>query len=169
MEGRGLRHKDPPALQSGPHTASMAGDSETHLKDRDENTNIIRQPFLIGVSGGTASGKVGTLACLRSNLSHWQVCFIECSFDVESIDSRVLADRVACAKQRSGLIDSSVIWRTSRAHPHERRCGWASSSAAFWNSMFCFFPLPLHKSAALIFRVLDVEPESLKTKGGQRR
>lgn len=40
----------------------MAGDSETHLRDRDENTNVIRQPFLIGVSGGTASGKVGTVA-----------------------------------------------------------------------------------------------------------
>lgn len=40
----------------------MAGDSETHLRDRGENTSIIRQPFLIGVSGGTASGKVGTPA-----------------------------------------------------------------------------------------------------------
>uniref|UniRef100_A0A3P8VWD2 uridine/cytidine kinase n=1 Tax=Cynoglossus semilaevis TaxID=244447 RepID=A0A3P8VWD2_CYNSE len=39
---------------------SMAGDSETHLEDRGEKTNVIRQPFLIGVSGGTASGKVGT-------------------------------------------------------------------------------------------------------------
>ncbi|KAA8587373.1 hypothetical protein FQN60_016235 [Etheostoma spectabile] len=36
----------------------MAGDSETHLRDRGENTNVIRQPFLIGVSGGTASGKL---------------------------------------------------------------------------------------------------------------
>ncbi|XP_070701760.1 uridine-cytidine kinase 2-B [Pempheris klunzingeri] len=35
----------------------MAGDSETHLRDRGENINVIRQPFLIGVSGGTASGK----------------------------------------------------------------------------------------------------------------
>uniref|UniRef100_A0A674P2P7 uridine/cytidine kinase n=1 Tax=Takifugu rubripes TaxID=31033 RepID=A0A674P2P7_TAKRU len=35
----------------------MAGDSETHLRSGDENTDIIRQPFLIGVSGGTASGK----------------------------------------------------------------------------------------------------------------
>uniref|UniRef100_A0A3P8VTS0 uridine/cytidine kinase n=1 Tax=Cynoglossus semilaevis TaxID=244447 RepID=A0A3P8VTS0_CYNSE len=35
----------------------MAGDSETHLEDRGEKTNVIRQPFLIGVSGGTASGK----------------------------------------------------------------------------------------------------------------
>lgn len=75
MEGRGLRHKDPPALQSGPHTASMAGDSETHLKDQDENTNIIRQPFLIGVSGGTASGKVGTLACLHSKFEPLTVLF----------------------------------------------------------------------------------------------
>lgn len=40
-------------------TASMAGDSETHLQDREEeNGHTIRQPFLIGVSGGTASGKV---------------------------------------------------------------------------------------------------------------
>uniref|UniRef100_A0A8C6U589 uridine/cytidine kinase n=1 Tax=Neogobius melanostomus TaxID=47308 RepID=A0A8C6U589_9GOBI len=36
---------------------NMAGDSETHLRDRPENAEIIRQPFLIGVSGGTASGK----------------------------------------------------------------------------------------------------------------
>ncbi|KAF6719710.1 Uridine-cytidine kinase 2-B [Oryzias melastigma] len=35
----------------------MAGDSETLLKDHGENTNGVRQPFLIGVSGGTASGK----------------------------------------------------------------------------------------------------------------
>uniref|UniRef100_A0A3Q0SQ77 uridine/cytidine kinase n=1 Tax=Amphilophus citrinellus TaxID=61819 RepID=A0A3Q0SQ77_AMPCI len=35
----------------------MAGDSESHLGDRGENTEVVRQPFLIGVSGGTASGK----------------------------------------------------------------------------------------------------------------
>uniref|UniRef100_A0A8C2IUK5 CXXC motif containing zinc binding protein n=2 Tax=Cyprinus carpio TaxID=7962 RepID=A0A8C2IUK5_CYPCA len=35
----------------------MAGDSETHLKDRTENEHNTRQPFLIGVAGGTASGK----------------------------------------------------------------------------------------------------------------
>ncbi|CDQ92647.1 unnamed protein product [Oncorhynchus mykiss] len=35
----------------------MAGDTETHLSDYAENNNVIRQPFLIGVSGGTASGK----------------------------------------------------------------------------------------------------------------
>lgn len=58
-----LRRRDPPAPQQlCPHTASMAGDSETHLRDRGENTDVIRQPFLIGVSGGTASGKVGTIA-----------------------------------------------------------------------------------------------------------
>lgn len=58
----GLRHKDLSVEQCNRHIASMAGDSETHLRDSDENTNIIRQPFLIGVSGGTASGKVGILA-----------------------------------------------------------------------------------------------------------
>lgn len=55
-----FRHDDLPAQQLRRHIASMAGDSETHLTDRGENINIIRQPFLIGVSGGTASGKVGT-------------------------------------------------------------------------------------------------------------
>ncbi|KAF7223154.1 uridine-cytidine kinase 2-B isoform X1 [Nothobranchius furzeri] len=35
----------------------MAGDNETLLSSRDENTDVIQQPFLIGVSGGTASGK----------------------------------------------------------------------------------------------------------------
>lgn len=44
--------------------ASMAGDTETHLSDYAENNNVIRQPFLIGVSGGTASGKVSTLHIL---------------------------------------------------------------------------------------------------------
>lgn len=34
----------------------MAGDSETRLHDQEENGNA--KPFLIGVSGGTASGKV---------------------------------------------------------------------------------------------------------------
>jgi len=42
----------------------MAGDSDTHLRDRAETAagDVARQPFLIGVSGGTASGKVGTTA-----------------------------------------------------------------------------------------------------------
>lgn len=59
----GLRDNDIPVRAGFQHIASMAGDSETHLKSGDENTDIIRQPFLIGVSGGTASGKVCTLSC----------------------------------------------------------------------------------------------------------
>uniref|UniRef100_A0A4W5KN33 uridine/cytidine kinase n=1 Tax=Hucho hucho TaxID=62062 RepID=A0A4W5KN33_9TELE len=35
----------------------MAGDSETRLDSQVENENVTRQPFLIGVAGGTASGK----------------------------------------------------------------------------------------------------------------
>lgn len=35
----------------------MAGDSEARLRS-SENEQINNQPFLIGVSGGTASGKV---------------------------------------------------------------------------------------------------------------
>lgn len=42
--------------------ASMAGDNELLNRDRGENSTVIRQPFLIGVSGGTASGKVCLLA-----------------------------------------------------------------------------------------------------------
>lgn len=38
--------------------SEMAGDSERRLQDQEENGNAIRQPFIIGVSGGTASGKV---------------------------------------------------------------------------------------------------------------
>lgn len=38
---------------------SMAGDSETRLQDQEENGNA--KPFIIGVSGGTASGKVRIL------------------------------------------------------------------------------------------------------------
>lgn len=60
--GEELRDNDHPARQCCGHFASMAGDSEAQLKDRDDSAHIIRQPFLIGVSGGTASGKVGTLA-----------------------------------------------------------------------------------------------------------
>uniref|UniRef100_A0A3Q4GGJ2 Phosphoribulokinase/uridine kinase domain-containing protein n=1 Tax=Neolamprologus brichardi TaxID=32507 RepID=A0A3Q4GGJ2_NEOBR len=52
----------------------MAGDSETHLGDRDENTQVVRQPFLIGVSGGTASGKVSVLpssgSCCQAQTEH---------------------------------------------------------------------------------------------------
>lgn len=59
----GLRDNDIPAQAGLQHIASMAGDSETHLRSGDENTDVIRQPFLIGVSGGTASGKVCTLSC----------------------------------------------------------------------------------------------------------
>ncbi|KAK3546241.1 hypothetical protein QTP70_025168, partial [Hemibagrus guttatus] len=40
----------------------MAGDSETRLQDQEENGNAIREPFLIGVSGGTASGKSSVCA-----------------------------------------------------------------------------------------------------------
>ncbi|XP_035592666.1 uridine-cytidine kinase 2-A isoform X2 [Oncorhynchus keta] len=35
----------------------MAGDSETRVDSQAEHENAIRQPFLIGVAGGTASGK----------------------------------------------------------------------------------------------------------------
>ncbi|XP_066547908.1 uridine-cytidine kinase 2-A isoform X2 [Amia ocellicauda] len=35
----------------------MAGDSEKRLEDQAENEHASRQPFLIGVAGGTASGK----------------------------------------------------------------------------------------------------------------
>ncbi|KAJ8011525.1 hypothetical protein DPEC_G00059130 [Dallia pectoralis] len=35
----------------------MAGDNETHLDEQVEDDNVSREPFLIGVSGGTASGK----------------------------------------------------------------------------------------------------------------
>ncbi|MGH0181056.1 UNVERIFIED_CONTAM: hypothetical protein FKN15_005600 [Acipenser sinensis] len=35
----------------------MAGDSEQRLEDHAENDHANRQPFLIGVAGGTASGK----------------------------------------------------------------------------------------------------------------
>ncbi|XP_041967829.1 uridine-cytidine kinase 2-A [Alosa sapidissima] len=38
-------------------TASMAGDSETRLDNQAEKEHVTRQPFLIGVAGGTASGK----------------------------------------------------------------------------------------------------------------
>lgn len=37
----------------------MAGDSETRLDNQAEKEHVTRQPFLIGVAGGTASGKVG--------------------------------------------------------------------------------------------------------------
>lgn len=64
MEWEEQRGNDVPRLAYDRHIASMAGDSETHLRGHAENENIIRQPFLIGVSGGTASGKVGTSVIL---------------------------------------------------------------------------------------------------------
>lgn len=42
-------------------TDSMAGDSDSKLDNQAENEHVVRQPFLIGVAGGTASGKVGIL------------------------------------------------------------------------------------------------------------
>lgn len=74
----------------------MAGDSETHLEDRGEKTNVIRQPFLIGVSGGTASGKVGTPS------SETRV-FNKLSFRrraAERVGSWLRVDRVASATPR---------------------------------------------------------------------
>ncbi|KAG7329676.1 hypothetical protein KOW79_005898 [Hemibagrus wyckioides] len=46
----------------------MAGDSETRLHDQEENGNAFRQPFLIGVSGGTASGKSSVCAKIMEML-----------------------------------------------------------------------------------------------------
>ena len=63
-----LRHNDFPVQPPRRHIATMAGDSETLLKDRDENATTVR-PFLIGVSGGTASGKVGPLVGLKTERS----------------------------------------------------------------------------------------------------
>lgn len=62
-EWAGLGDNDMLAQPGLRHIASMAGDSETHLRSGDDSTDIIRQPFLIGVSGGTASGKVCTPTC----------------------------------------------------------------------------------------------------------
>lgn len=45
----------------------MAGDSATKPGDQAENESTSRQPFLIGVAGGTASGKVGR-ACIERGL-----------------------------------------------------------------------------------------------------
>jgi len=39
----------------------MTGGNETKPGDHGENDSDNRQPFLIGVAGGTASGKVGFL------------------------------------------------------------------------------------------------------------
>ncbi|RXN34514.1 uridine-cytidine kinase 2-A isoform X1 [Labeo rohita] len=36
----------------------MAGDSDSKLDNQAENEHVVRQPFLIGVAGGTASGKL---------------------------------------------------------------------------------------------------------------
>lgn len=49
-------------------TDSMAGDSDSKLDNQAENEHVVRQPFLIGVAGGTASGKVGILLYLYLNI-----------------------------------------------------------------------------------------------------
>ncbi|KAK5616152.1 Uridine-cytidine kinase 2-B [Crenichthys baileyi] len=66
----------------------MAGDSETLLRDRDENSTVIRQPFLIGVSGGTASGK---MQLDRLKLLRGQCC-------MTSIRTETLQDSSVCEK-----------------------------------------------------------------------
>ena len=43
----------------------MAGDDETKPDDRTANDQNNRQPFLIGVAGGTASGKVSDYTPLQ--------------------------------------------------------------------------------------------------------
>lgn len=53
-------------------TDSMAGDSESKLDNQAENEHVVRQPFLIGVAGGTASGKVGnqvSLPCILGDIT----------------------------------------------------------------------------------------------------
>ncbi len=57
-------------------TDSMAGDSDSQLDNQAENEHVVRQPFLIGVAGGTASGKVGILLSLTFILVI--VCFDVC-------------------------------------------------------------------------------------------
>lgn len=104
-----LRHNDLPALQIQLHTASMAGDSETHIRDRGENNSVIRQPFLIGVSGGTASGKVGILASIFHDFYELSRVDFKMNHGGVSVGSRLLVDRVASATHRSDLIDSLVI------------------------------------------------------------
>ncbi|KTF91407.1 hypothetical protein cypCar_00009077 [Cyprinus carpio] len=42
----------------------MAGDRDGKLDNQAQNEHVVRQPFLIGVAGGTASGKVGILLYL---------------------------------------------------------------------------------------------------------
>lgn len=101
-EWEGRRDNDMLAQPGLRHIASMAGDSETHLRSGDENTDIIRQPFLIGVSGGTASGKVCTPTCCFLyflSLAKLRFC---AGVGVKSPRrfSRMLVDRVASATQR---------------------------------------------------------------------
>ncbi|KAF4089574.1 hypothetical protein AMELA_G00067430 [Ameiurus melas] len=48
--------------------SEMAGDSDRQLQDEEENGNAIRQPFIIGVSGGTASGKSSVCAKIMEML-----------------------------------------------------------------------------------------------------
>lgn len=91
----------------------MAGDSETHLRSGDENTDIIRQPFLIGVSGGTASGKVCTLSCYFGDFLHLSKLDFASALTV--IHHRGSAGCWLTAwLQRRGVIDSSIICLTIR-------------------------------------------------------
>lgn len=59
-------------------TDSMTGDSESKLDNQAENENVVRQPFLIGVAGGTASGKVGILVTLTCILREISDCIVLC-------------------------------------------------------------------------------------------
>lgn len=97
----GLRDNDIPVHAALQHIASMAGDSEIQLRSGDENTDIIRQPFLIGVSGGTASGKVCTFSCYFGDFLHLsKLDFVSALTVNHQRVSRMLVDRVASATQR---------------------------------------------------------------------
>lgn len=113
----GLLNNDIPVHAGLQHIASMAGDSETHPRSGDENTDIIRQPFLIGVSGGTASGKVCTMSCCFGD-------FLQLSkLDfVSALTVNYHRGSTGCWLtawlQRGSVIDSSIICLT--IHPFGR-------------------------------------------------
>lgn len=97
-----------PALR---HIASMAGDSETHPRSGDENTDIIRQPFLIGVSGGTASGKVCVLSCYFGDFLHLSKLDFVSALTVNRRGGSAGCWSTAWLQRRS-VIDSSFICLT---------------------------------------------------------
>lgn len=71
----------------------MPGDSETKTGDQAENESGNREPFLIGVAGGTASGKVGINITLQD---FWYLLFKHSLYEKICVNQHRWIDIICC-------------------------------------------------------------------------